>query len=484
MKLLSALLAWLLLTAATLPVGNGPVRLCDPAGGGCRAVDLTEIRPQPGEFEIERVVTVRPEALPLSRPLMVWITATASAEVRWNGVPIGSNGRPGPDAASERPGRFVAHVPVPVALVRPGENIVSVRLSAHHLWLPVRRIVHVFEVTPYETPNLPGLGAYLPALLTLGALVAACIYFAAAFTLDRRDRGARLLALVAATTIAQLAIEVLRTFVAYTYPWHLARVGAIAVLATATAVLAAAYAAWRFAPEWRLRAPAATAAAAAASLLLVPWFDIKAIGAILAGLVAITLCARRGLRDRRPGSGVARAVAPLALVAMAWQRTAFLDQAYYLGIAGLLVALIAEQVSTLRLARRHRDSETARAAALEERLRRAMEAGEAIVQLKDGSRLHNVAAADILYVRAADDYCDVALEDGRTILVTTTLARFLETLPDGFLRVHKSYAVNRARVASQGPRPSGGRELVLDDGTSIPVGRTYGEAVTPRVATT
>ncbi len=30
---------------------------------------------------------------------------------------------------------------------------------------------------------------------------------------------------------------------------------------------------------------------------------------------------------------------------MAWQRTAFLDQAYYLILAALLVALVAEQVS-------------------------------------------------------------------------------------------------------------------------------------------
>src|SRR6185436_13745877 len=95
-------------------------------------------------------VHVDPKALPLNRPLMVWITAMASTEVRWNGVLVGRNGQPGPDRASERPGRFFANFTIPAELVRPGDNRLSLRLSAHNLWLPVRRPIHVIEVTPYE----------------------------------------------------------------------------------------------------------------------------------------------------------------------------------------------------------------------------------------------------------------------------------------------------------------------------------------------
>ncbi len=69
------------------------------------------------------------------------------------------------------------------------------------------------------------------------------------------------------------------------------------------------------------------------------------------------------------------------------------------------------------------------------------------------------------------------LKDGRTLLVTTSLGRLLERLPDRFVRVHKSYAVNRLHVASRAPRPGGGRVLNLSDGSSVPVGRSYGPAV-------
>jgi hypothetical protein len=473
-----ALLAWLLLTGAARPVATGPVLLCETgAAQGCRAVDLTEVRLTSPETLLVRTVRVNPAAMPLARPPMIRLIALASSEVRWNGVLVGRNGVPGPDRDSETPGLFVATFVVPQQLVRAGDNLVSVRLSAHHLWLPVLRPVHMFEIYPYETPDLPGLSDYLPALLALGALAGAFIYFAAAAVTDRGDRKPLLLAFIAGSAMLQLVVEVLRSFISYPYPWHLARVSAIAVLAAITAILVAAYGAGRFAPRWRRAAPLATAVVAAASMALIPWFDIKALAAILAGALALAACAARGRIDRRPGAAAGLATAFACAGLIAWQGTSFLDRAYYLLLAVLLVALVAEQVGKLRRARAERDQESARAAALAERLARAERQGEAIVQLKDGTRIHRVAEGDILSIRAADDYCDVRLVGGRVLLVTLTLARLLESLPDRFGRVHKSHAVNRPHVAGFGLKPGGGRELILSDGSKIPVGRAYGPAV-------
>jgi hypothetical protein len=316
-------------------------------------------------------------------------------------------------------------------------------------------------------------------LLSLGALAAALVYFGAAAWSDRQDRNARLIASIAGTAMMQLVVEVIRSFTNYSYPWHLARVTAVAVLAGLTAILTAAWAARRFAPNWDPRAWQVTAALVLASLVLAPWYDLKAMGAIVVGAIALATCASSGLRRGLSGAGVALAGAALVPILIGWQLTVFLDQTYYLLVAGLLIALVVEQVTLLRAARRHRDAEFERAQALEERLRRASEAGETIVQLKDGTRIHRVAEGDILYVKAADDYSEVALIDGRTVLVTMTLARLLDALPRDFVRIHKSFAVNRAHVASFSPRPGGGRLLRLDDGSSIPVGRSYSRAVEP-----
>lgn len=477
-RTLLAFLALLFVAAAAPPsVSVGPARLCD--GSGCGAVDLQWFSLQGRQAVLARTVTVRPEALPLERPLMVRLVAMASAEVRWNGVVIGRNGIPAVDAARELPGRFVASFIVPARLVRPGTNIVEARLSAHHLWLPVRRAVHMFSVGPYESEALPGLSDYLPALLALGALVAACFYFAVAWASDR-DRSAGLLALIAATAIAQLLAEISRAFVAYSYPWHLARVAGIAALAGATALLTASFAARRFAPDWHRAVLLGTAGAVAVSVLAVPYYDLKAISAIVAGAAALGVCAVRG-RTRR-GARVALATALAAPVLIAWELTAFLDRGWFLLVATALAAAVAEQVSSLRRARAERDAETRRAAALGERLARAEREGETIIALKEGTRSHRVAESDILFVRAADDYCEAVLADGRTILVTTTLARMLDALPERFARVHKSYAVNRAHVIKAAPKPGGGRALELSDGSSIPVGRSYAAAVAAAIS--
>ena len=233
----------------------GPVLACAAMAlpARCREIELRNLRLKAPETLLVRKVHVEPDALPLGRPLMVWMVGMSSSEIKWNGETIGRNGIPAATQAGETPGLFFATFTVPERLVRPGDNLVTARLSAHHLWLPVVRAIHIFDVGYYETTDLPGLSSYLPALLALGALAAACIYFAAAFALDRRERGFLLLAAIAGLVLLQLGTEISRTFILYTYPWHLARVTAIALLAAATSVLIAAYAARRFAPE-RLRA--------------------------------------------------------------------------------------------------------------------------------------------------------------------------------------------------------------------------------------
>lgn len=458
-----------------IPGATQAAACIQPAAWPCPIVSADQLRLEPGINRVSRTVTVPPGALPMERPLTVTIVALASSEVSWNGRTIGRNGRVGASPASERPGRYFATFNVPPALVRPGDNVVTVQLSAAHLWLPVHRPIHMMHVGPYETPELPGRSHYLPALLMLGAIAGAFVYFAAAaFGQGRkRERAPLLLAAIAGTAMLQLVVEVSRAYVAYSYPWHLARVSAIALLAGATAVLIAAYATDRFAPDRKRPVLLATASASLALVVLMPPFDFKALGAILVGIVALGYAALRGLRRGLPKARWAALASLAAMLLMAWEMTQFLDQAYYILIAVALVALVAEQVGTLRAAR----AEAARAQALEERLRRAEERGEPIVQLKDGSRVHRVASADILYARGADDYCEVRLKDGRELLVTSGLARLMATLPAGFVRVHKSYVVNGALVRRLEPRPGGGRTLSLEGDVKVPVGRSYGAAV-------
>lgn len=475
--LLALLLLAFPVAALSAEVISGPLLQCAAAGdpAPCRPIRLDGLRIGDGETRLVRRVDVPAEALPLDRPLTVFITAMASSEVSWNGEVIGRNGVPGSNRAHERPGRFIATFPVPKRLVRPGANWLSARMSSNHLWLPVRQRVHVFEVGPYAPWRFPGLTHYLPALMALGALGATGVWFAVIGVLDRSDLNARQVAAIAALAVAQLVAETSRTFVGYAYPWHLARVLVVAVLSAATAVLIAAYAGRRFAPTWG-RAPAvATALTGGGALLFLPGYDIKAMVALAAGAVALLACAAWGVHAgaARSRVGVSAGVAWLSLMAV--QQLTFLDQAYYLGLAALLVMLAAEQAPLRREVRR-----TGAAQALEADLPERRAGPPAVadtVTLKEGARIHVVMINDILAVEGADDYCEVRLASGGKVLVTRPLGRLHASLPAAFLRVHKSFLVNTANISRMSPRAGGGWTLQLVDGSQVPVGRSRASAV-------
>ncbi|MBP8823923.1 MAG: response regulator transcription factor [Flavobacteriales bacterium] len=88
------------------------------------------------------------------------------------------------------------------------------------------------------------------------------------------------------------------------------------------------------------------------------------------------------------------------------------------------------------------------------------------VLVSHGGRQHAILPADILYCRAENNYTEIHLQGGRRFLCARTLKDYDDMLQDrGFLRVHRSFLVNRAAVEnapSQGP-------LRLTDGTAVEV---------------
>ncbi len=247
---------------------------------------------------------------------MVWVIALASSEVRWNGVLVGRNGVPAPDRASETPGPLRRHLRRAGALWS-GPATTCSRCGCRRIISGCRcgAPVHVIEVGPYETPDLPGLADYLPALLMLGALVAALHLFlrsrpvatardpaAAPARRDRRHRDR-----------CSSPPRCSRVFVAYSYPWHLVRVGGdrLARRRDGGADRGLCRAALRAGLAANAGAVAATALASRRASCFFPWYDLKALGAILAGAAGARRRAARSACARgRPGAEAALAAAP------------------------------------------------------------------------------------------------------------------------------------------------------------------------------
>ncbi len=93
------------------------------------------------------------------------------------------------------------------------------------------------------------------------------------------------------------------------------------------------------------------------------------------------------------------------------------------------------------------------------------------IVIKSGYDLYKVLPQEILYVVSNGEYVHYHLENGRKITANQSLSKLLPTLPDSFIRVHRSYIVNGQKVSSLK-----GRKLLLQDLT-IPVSDSYYESV-------
>ena len=101
----------------------------------------------------------------------------------------------------------------------------------------------------------------------------------------------------------------------------------------------------------------------------------------------------------------------------------------------------------------------------------------ATFDIRDGASILRVAMGEILAARAAGNYVEFALDDGRRPLMRASLARIESALsPHGFVRTHRSWLVNPGRVrgADSPPAPA------TSASTSAAASPPHSPAATPR----
>lgn len=93
------------------------------------------------------------------------------------------------------------------------------------------------------------------------------------------------------------------------------------------------------------------------------------------------------------------------------------------------------------------------------------------ITVKSGYDLHKVKFEDIHYIKSDSEYVSFYTENGK-IMVYQSLKSLEESLPESqFIRVHRSYIVNRSKVSGLK-----GRDLIVAT-TKIPVSDSYYEKV-------
>jgi DNA-binding LytR/AlgR family response regulator len=116
--------------------------------------------------------------------------------------------------------------------------------------------------------------------------------------------------------------------------------------------------------------------------------------------------------------------------------------------------------------------------ALERRPAQRQQAETPTLDIKDGTRLIRTPVADIVAVSSAGNYVEVILTDGRRPLMRSTLAAAAAELEgQGFVRTHRSWLVNAARVRELTSAGSGDFVVTLDQGVQAPLSRRFPAAL-------
>lgn len=91
---------------------------------------------------------------------------------------------------------------------------------------------------------------------------------------------------------------------------------------------------------------------------------------------------------------------------------------------------------------------------------------------RNGRRIERVPMDEVCFVRGADKYSDIVLEDGRAKLHDKPIGKLAPLMPDTFMRVHKSWIVRLDAVERLESFPGNRHELVLKTGERAPVSRS------------
>jgi two-component system, LytTR family, response regulator len=95
--------------------------------------------------------------------------------------------------------------------------------------------------------------------------------------------------------------------------------------------------------------------------------------------------------------------------------------------------------------------------------------------VRSNRQITRILFDDLVYIESLADYIQLHLENGKSVISKEKISHMEENLPDGFLRIHRSFIVNHSKISSFS------REQVLVGEKELPVSRSYRQHVLARL---
>lgn len=385
-------------------------------------------------------------------PIGLNVAGPFSAELTWDGVLVGEKGRVGADPESESPGTIDSITLIPPELIGPGRHVLHMRLSTQHTAVQGARIIHILALAPYRVDDRRLLRYYaVPLLLMSGLLILIVQSLRIGFSTGNRLYSG--LGVFGLFILVSLIAEVSRALVNYSYNVHEFR-GTFMWASLIGAGLTLNFICF--------------------SLHKQPWVRYVLFGALVVAVVT----GRVGLGgDRQLALNfLTLAAIPAAIhlwffvrkevtflstlpifwlacvVSYQWSIGLFLDS--YIFIASIIYL-----ASAWFWVYVEKPEPEAVAAA----------PGRLVVKSK-GKEIY-VPARDAVYLKAEGNFTTIMKADGSSLLHQLPLGKILNEPPPGFIRVHRSYAVNKTYIKTLRSAPGSKYWLELNGAEDVPVSR-------------
>lgn len=96
-----------------------------------------------------------------------------------------------------------------------------------------------------------------------------------------------------------------------------------------------------------------------------------------------------------------------------------------------------------------------------------LKSAPAILDIVIGKEATSIDLDRLAYVEAFANYMELVYEDGKKQILRTTMTHLENELPDGFLRIHKSFLINKRHLNGIN------NQRVIVGNTVLPVGRAF-----------
>lgn len=390
------------------------------------------------------------------RPIGLMLGGPFSAEVFWNDELLGSKGEVGQSAEQEVPGPIDTVLFVPSRLLEPGNHQIRMRLSTQHLIGNDASVFHFVWLTPYRDSGRRDLRYYATPLIILSALLVLSFQ---SFRIGH-NAGNPLhsgLGVFGFSVVVLLLAEISRAIVNYPYHFHEVR-GFMVWLGNAAAGLSLIYIGFKLTKS---RLHKGILYVGLLSLLLTYFIPMKS-GDMKLALQFIVLASAPALvfamlliKKQVSYLSTLPLFCVACIISNSMDTGLFLDSFQFVAALVLIGGAWAWVYVDIK----------------EQQPEQSEPDGISAFWLKSPGGDKSIPVADCVALKGEGNYTTLMLKDGQTELHQDGIGAIMESMPIGFVRVHKSYAVNMTLATHLRSATGSKYWLEMSNNEKIPVSR-------------